>query len=303
MRSRISIFAILAVVGMLATMVACGGGGGGEESVTYNGESDPAVFDTTTAVALAEELTLGAVHGEDFGGLGLVVIEALVAGGSTSPLALDASAEPLAYSCENGSFMGSESGTASGRACGDFDTGDLDYLSATFTNFSNVVGQVFDGELVVDVGATFVNIIFRDFSFEDSALVEDLFLDGIMTASQTGSIYSMSINLFVEDFGDGLGLWLHDLVLQVEDLGTSTVFTINGRIYDILEGYLDVETITALEFDDGVDYPKAGEVKYTGADGSSFRIVVQAGDFMGYVDLDGDGGEDWQTPTPRPWTF
>ena len=34
MRSRISIFAILAVVGMLATMVACGGGGGGEESVT-----------------------------------------------------------------------------------------------------------------------------------------------------------------------------------------------------------------------------------------------------------------------------
>jgi hypothetical protein len=132
-------------------------------------------------------------------------------------------------------------------------------------------------------------------------LGEDLFLDGIMTASQDGTNSSISFNLFVDGL-EGLGIWLNNLVLQVEDLGASSVFTINGRIYDTLEGYLDVETITALEFDDGVDYPKAGEIKYTGAGGSSFWIVAEASGFMVYVDVDGDGVEDWQTPTVRPWT-
>ncbi len=299
-RIRYVMLALL-LTGSFSVSVGCGGGS--SEKVNYSGVNDPAVFDTTKAVVLAEELTLDMIHSEDMGGLGLVVVDALAAGGNPAAASLDVSAQPLAYSCESASFSGSISGTASGRACGDFEQGDLDYINANFTNFSNVPGQLFQGGFSVEVGTTSVHVEFRDFSLKDGDLGMDLFLDGTMTVHDPGSVYSVSFDLFVDNLLEGRGLYLNGLDLTVEDLGSSLLFTMSGRIYDTVEGYLDVETLTPVEIDIGSDYPKAGEVRFTGANGSSFRIVAEVGGFMVYVDVDGDGAEDWQTPTPRSWTF
>jgi hypothetical protein len=270
----------LLLTGSLSVSIGCGGGS--SEKVNYSGVNSPAVFDTTKAVMLAEELTLDMIHSEDMGGLGLVVVDALAAGGDPAAASLDVSAQPLAYSCESASFSGSISGTASGRACGDFEQGDLDFINADFINFSNVPGQLFQGGFSVEVGTTSFSVGFRDFSLKDGDLGVDLFLDGTMTINDPGSVYSVSFDLFVDNLLEGRGLYLNGFDLTVEDLGSSLLFT---------------------EIDIGSDYPKAGEVRFTGANGSSFRIVAEVGGFMVYVDEDGDGVEDWQTPASRSWTY
>ena len=72
MRTWISTFLILNMAAMLATMVACGGGGGGStslnESVNYSGETLPAVIDTTSAVQLALDSTIGTQDADEYGG-------------------------------------------------------------------------------------------------------------------------------------------------------------------------------------------------------------------------------------------
>jgi hypothetical protein len=134
-----------------------------------------------------------------------------------------------------------------------------------------VPGQLFQGGFSVEVGTTSVHVEFRDFSLKDGDLGMDLFLDGTMTVQDPGSVYSVSFDLFVDNLLEGRGLYLNGLDLTVEDLGSSLLFTMSGRIYDTVEGCLDVETLTPVEMDIGSDYPKSGEVRFTGANGSSFR--------------------------------
>jgi len=69
------VIALMLTTGMF-TVLGCGGGGGGgggeislNESVNYSGETLPAVIDTTSAVQLALDATIGTKDADGYGGL------------------------------------------------------------------------------------------------------------------------------------------------------------------------------------------------------------------------------------------
>jgi hypothetical protein len=83
-------FCLLTAFAMAFSFMACGGGGGGSDAVTYGGNSDPAVADTTTTVPLAQS-GLRAVTGL------FPTVQVLFPGGEeAAPAAASLSAEPLA---------------------------------------------------------------------------------------------------------------------------------------------------------------------------------------------------------------
>ena len=324
MRKVISIFAVLAVVAVLGTMVACGGGGASSESVNYTGENTPAILDTTGSVQLAREAVLDTMEGEslvdpDMFPLALassdaldrfldpdvaagILINALTGEPAASPMVVQA--EPLGYRCISGSESGFEGvGSVRGRICGDYNEAEetfdsVDYLEGTFINYSDDGVEYFQGTMIIDLRSGDLRMIMRDFSFDDG--IDELFLDGIVSFTESGAVTSVRFNMFIL-FNDE-GVWFNDLVLAEEDLVTYITSSINGRIYDFVDGYIDFVTIEELVTNDGDFYPSEGIIKLTGANGVSITLeVVDETGFMVYVDLDGDGSSDWQTSSPQPW--
>lgn len=323
MRNRISISVVLMVAVMFGTMIACGGGGG-SESVNYTGETMPSVLDTTGAVELARGAVLDTMESDslvdpdlfplalpDSNALDMfldpdvaagILLNALTREPAASPMA--ATAEPLAYRCISGSEPGADgSGSVSGRICGDYDAQEdvfntVDYLQGTFTNYTQDLEGYFHGTMIIDYRSGDLRMIFRDFSFEDS--LDELFLDGMVSFMESGSSASVSFNMFI--LVNGEGVWFNNLVMIEEDFGTYITSSINGRIYDFVDGYIDFVTLEDFVVDEGDIYPSDGTIKITGANGVSITLeVVDANGFMVYVDVDGDGESDWQTSSPQPW--
>jgi len=321
MKMRWTIIISLTAALMMATMLACGGGGGGD-SVNYTGETMAAVIDTTDPVNLARDALFGAMEGDlsidpdelfplavagsdtlkgllDPDVAAGIMINALTGEPASSPLAVKA--DPLTYQCFNDSANGLY-GTVSGRICGDFDGEDftsVDYLRATFRDYSEDGVTFFDGTMELDARVNGVmSLKFSDVSLVDD--VDDLFLDGRAVFTETLTSASIDFNIFI--LINGEGVWYNNLVLVEEDFVTYITDSIDGRVYDILKGYIDFETIEDLVIQDGDIYPSEGIVKLTGADGASIRLeVVDNTGFMVYVDVDGDGIDDWQTAAPQPW--
>lgn len=324
MKNRISIFAVLVMVGMLGTMVACGGGGGGSsESVDYSGVTIPAVLDTTLSTQAAAVMAWGIVedaqNGEDYADSGIMPLASsssvtlnnmldpdratqflysvlpipAPAGGSAQPLSV--TAVPLVYQCiDIPSTAGSDSGFVSGRICGDFDgnvLNSLDYIRATFTDFSDDGVVFMDGTMILEFTGSNFEFVFRDFNFWDG--VEDFSLDGSLSVTTSPPVTTVRYNISLFDNVLDEGGWLNNLtIVETVYTGYSTM-TINGRIFDYYDGYFDIETIDPLDYDDGAAYPKNGTIKITGANGVSITL-----DFTGYgvcnisIDVDGDGADD-----------
>ena len=324
MRNRITILAVLAVVGMLGTMVACGGGGGsGSESVAYNGTSSPSVIDTTMNTQAVALMAWGVVEdaqsGEDYADSGILPLATdssvtlnrmldpdratqflydvlpIVGPGGGSAQPLSETAVSLVYDCMNiPSTGGSDSGFVSGRICGDF-TGNvlnsIDYIRANFDNFSNDGIEFMDGTMILEMTASSLELIFRDLNFWDG--VEDFYLDGSVSVIDEPPVTTASYNIFLYDNMLDEGGWLNNLTIVETDYTGYYTVSIDGRVFDFYEGYFDIETIEPLDYDDGAVFPKNGTVKITGAGGVSITL-----DFTGYgvcnisIDVDGDGGDD-----------
>lgn len=322
MKMRWTIITSLTVALMMATMVACGGGGGGD-SVSYTGETMAAVIDTTDSVDFARDALFGAMEGDlsidpdelfplavagsdtlkgllDPDVVAGIMINALTGEPASSPLAVKT--DPLAYQCFNESGSGTYGGTASGRICGDYDGEtftSIDYIRATFHDYSEDGVTFLDGTMELDVRVEGrMALFFNHMSLDDD--VDELYLDGRVVFTETPTSASIDFNIFI--LINGEGIWYNNLVLVEEDFFTYITDSIDGRVYDILKGYIDLETIEDLVIQDGDIYPSEGIVKLTGADGASIRLeVVDNTGFMIYVDVDGDGIDDWKTATPQPW--
>ena len=326
MKSRISIFAVLAVVVMLGTMVACGGGGGSSsESVSYTGETMPSVLDTTGAVELARSTVLDTMEGDTYVDPNLfplalsspdvldrfldpdivagILINALTGEPAASHMAVQV--EPLGYRCMSGSETGFEGqGSVRGRICGDFNESEqvfdtMDYLEGTFINYSTDGDDNFRGTMIIDMRSGDLRMIMRDFRFADG-FGDELILDGMVSFTESGAVTSVRFNMFIL-FNDE-GVWFNNLVMAETDFVSYITASINGRIYDFVDGYIDFVTVEDLVVDSGDIYPSNGTIKLTGANGVSITLeVVDETGFMVYVDLDGDGSSDWQTSSPQPW--
>lgn len=316
MRKLSMLVILLMVTAGIFTVFGCGGGGTSSESISYTGVTSPAYLDTTISAVEAWEIIQAATSGESYANTGFIPLVAVsdnltvrdlldpgraqeflmgVLGKEPIPVVLAASAVPLDHTCSSGEDSG-DTGTVKGTICGEWDGSQytsIDYLSATFYNFSVNGSPTFDGAMILALTGGSIELTFRDMSMDDG--VDDIFIDGVVSVEDSGSVVTVYFNVFI--LVDGVsseGIWINDMTIV--ETGYSGYFhnSIDGRIYDVLEGYVDIETIEELEFDDGALYPKNGTIKLTGAGGVSITI-----DFTAYavvdiaVDTDGDGTDDW----------
>jgi len=313
MRKRDSIPVLLAVAAILSAMVACGGGGGTSESVNYTGVTMPAVIDTTSAVDVALNATLGAMDEYDSAPVPLG-LDADVAGGflqlasnpgkafdfaerfrsvGSGADLLDVSAQPLAKYCDSGREDGI-SGYMTGEIC--IDTGNPDWLKLdiTFVDYNDGVVYI-DGRFII-VGTEYDHtIIFRDLVTESA--VEDSYIDGWVdyTEDTLGQVVTITYNLAVIDAYNGEAFWLDDYVI-VADYGNDEV-TLSGNFYDFNDGYVTLTTETVLDWDltmdefDGLiwaDHPTGGTVKLTGSQGYWISITFTTTGYYIQVNYTGD---------------
>ncbi len=317
------VMALMLTTGMFTVLGCGGGGGGGPESVAYDGVTSPSVIDTTQSTGAAAMMAWNVVEdaqsGEGYVNPGIMplasdssptlnkmldpdgatqflyeALEIAVPAGESAQ-SLSETAVTLAYQCiDMPSTAGSVSGYVSGRICGDFTGSELDsidYIKATFDNFSDDGVEYMAGTMILDMNGSSLNMIFRDFNFWDG--VEDFYLDGSVSFTDSPPVTTVSYNVFMFDNVLDEGGWLNNLTI-VETLYTGYyTVTVNGRVFDYYDGHYDIETIEPLDYDDGAAYPKNGTVKITGADGVSITL-----DFTAYgvcnisIDVDGDGGDD-----------
>jgi len=281
---------------MLGTMVACGGGGGGgglNESVNYTGETLPAFIDTTSAVQLALDATIGTNDADGYGGGSFLSVpgngtggldlarnpgQALSLlrgfmddGGSAQPLG--ASVEPLSVECMSVfSSTGSVGGTMTMRICAD----PVEYYGSRYWMSMTLIFDEYDngsdyqdGELAVQ--GTFdetigpegdldgpVTVIFRDLVTNDSFSGEDSYIDGWAIYTKGTNTVSITYNMNIIDSASGDACWMDDYTILVDHVNDEV--TLSGRFYDAVAGYVDLTTETVLSWN--VNMSAEGELTW-----------------------------------------
>lgn len=303
---------------MLATMVACGGGGGGStsinESVNYTGATLPAVIDTTSAVQLALDATVGS---QDAGGYGGGIFQSLTQSGSTdaagglnlaknpgaavnlvrglmngggSVQPLSVSAEPLSVQCQSMVLdTGSVGGSMSMQICADpaeyYGTRYWIRVTIIFDEYDNGTSYQ-DGELAVQgifdetIGPDGdfdgpATVIFRDLITDMSLSSEDSYIDGWAVYTKGTSTISINYNMCIIDSNLGKAYWLDDYSIVIDHVNDEV--TLSGRFYDSAAGYVDLTTESVLSWN--VDIDAYGEL-----------VWVEDHPTAGTVKLTGDSG-------------
>ncbi|UCG39200.1 MAG: hypothetical protein JSV00_02905 [bacterium] len=340
---------VLSVALGMGLVMGCGGGGGGgggSESVNYDGSQDPAVIDTTSAVALAKN-SVEFMNSDPSGGSGPLAVEGGAFTGMVkdpsraveyalgyfrnskndgSVQSLSASVEPLAVMCQSGFWgTGSAGGEIWLEICGDPAEmqGTVYFLSIGFDFRDYDDGtEYLDGELVVqgiydedaDGGeGDFVDdirVIFRDLTTLSAS--EDSYIDGWVDYDESAGVYTITYNLFLVDNDAQDAVWLSNYTYVMND--NDDTVTVNGRLYDYDDGYVDVTTETplawAMHYDVGLDelvfddtYPTGGLIRLTGAGGAwieiEFRDNAGTPELQVTVDVDNEPTDDplweWQS--------
>jgi hypothetical protein len=119
--------------------------------------------------------------------------------------------------------------------------------------------------------------------------------DGIDTFRGSGSItvaFGVSESVLIDmDFasGDGTTYRVSNLELAATATTGGENFSVTGRVYHPVHGYVDISTPVALLVETGQTFPSSGELVVTGAGDSKARLIPQSPtDFAIEVDVDGD---------------
>lgn len=302
-------WATFAVVAAGLALAACSGGGGGEAGVIYTGVTTPATVTDANAVALTTTAYQGGNSGGSFAFVGVTTDpaagtnSALARGVTVSRVLNDAvraarfnprpspqvavgATQSVSGSLDDGNC----GGTASFSGTANDVTGEF-HATFTFSGWCN------DGVTVsgrVSAAGTFdVNAqALMELEFSFTVLTVS---DGTDTFRGSGSItvsFGVSESLIINmDYasGDGTTFRASNLALTATPTTGGESFTVVGRVYHPIHGYVDVSTPVALVVETGQTFPSSGELVATGAGDSKAKLTaLSPTQFQIDVDVDGD---------------
>lgn len=302
----------------LAT-AGCGGGGGGGASRTlaYEGNTDPAVITAANATRLLGAVVSGGAWSGEFvigvrgasagtrlpGPLRLprllngITGHARVDGSDPGHLPLAVRINEVEPCFPEGSSAASGSIRFSGTVSDADGTGTI---TITFDNCTDGDSYI-DGVVVWRIDETALSadeplIIDMTFTFQRVTLISpefDIQLGGTMREITTPLEDTQTLDIVLRDRPTGRMQKTQDFVI-VSTPGMAPFFaseTVSGRLYDSIDGYIDITTPQALTYEQfESEFPASGQLLLTGAAGARLRAtVVPDAIILIALDLDGDG--------------
>ncbi|MDH3219194.1 MAG: right-handed parallel beta-helix repeat-containing protein [Gammaproteobacteria bacterium] len=322
---------IVYLVGILG--IVASGGGGGSASISYAGNTDPAVISRTNAARLVGNIFIGrTIVGSGSGGAARIDTSidtssrgiglAQIPGRLTRKLrnAMQSSPDFVSRSttvrartdvdetepCDNNDGSIRITGFIEDNGTG---TLTLDFINCRDGN------EILDGKITVRVNAfDFGFFLPTDavYSFTVLSLSSSTY-----SASIDGSVHSqISLSTQTEQLtvdrlvarNNATGEMIM-IANQVSVVVFDSIFapsslseTITGRIYDSTHGYVDFATIAPIIFSSITqDYPDGGQVLLTGSLNSAIRVIVIS-DTHSLLDLDLDGDSAFEIAVTLSWT-
>ena len=316
---RGSLLAVVYLLGILG--IAASGGDDGPTSISYSGNTNPAVISRSNAARLVGNVLIGqTIVGSSSGGAakGVTSIDTTAQGiglaqfpnrlvqmvrntMKSSPVLLSRSIALQARTdldetetCDNNAGSLRITGFIEDNGTG---TLTLDYINCREGE------ETLDGTVTAQINAfDFVFSIPTDaiYNFEILTITSST-----INASLSGSIYSKistgteTEQLIVDELiarnnvtDEMLMIRNHVSVIDYDNIFSPSSFseTITGRIYDSTHGYVDFSTIVAIKFGSITqEYPDSGQLLLTGSLNSGIRITVISNTHTSFdLDLDGD---------------
>lgn len=282
----------------ISLTLACGGGGGGAagSSTTYKGK--------TTAVGLSSgnaEVMVSAVM-DGNGGTGSVGDVSSKPQGSSHMSSfshrflrsLRSKSLRMAPVAIQDREFGSVSGTLDFSGSIDNVTG-FGYLDMTYDNFNDNEGYTYTGRGRVTVPADNRVVITMDDLTVVSSDEESVIGDGTMDITYEGTSFTTIYDILMTQVSSGNQIMWENLteVSTFSNTQYTGAFssTLNGRIYESSLGYVDITTLSALEFTGVGDTSPGigGSFILEGSNGSKSRLTSLGGSAFIEIDEDGDG--------------
>jgi hypothetical protein len=319
----------LCLAGMLA---ACGGGGGGgggsgsaggsggDTPLTYMGKTTAAVIATTNAAFLTANIVGGADTSNAFtsaaagtGGDGVTELEkrltravrAKVSPSGTSSRGLRA--DPIAPEtdpCDGGNGTVQISGDISPSG-----PGTLNFVwSNCLTGDSTLNGSA---SVRVDAFDPTFGILDGTFNFVRVSVISPAASGTVSGAlrlqvNPAGNSETTTSSLVSLDAGGRMtkadSLVVVDVFSNISDPNSSSVETITGRLFDSVEGFVDIATTTPLAFATQAQlFASSGQIVLTGNNNGHVRAVAVSSNLV-ELDLDLDGDNTFESTAFLKWT-
>jgi hypothetical protein len=295
---------------MALALAACSGDdGGGEAGVTYTGATTQATVTDANAAALTTTAYQGGNSGGSFALVGVMTdssagVKGAAARGATLSRVLTDAVKAARFNPHSSSQAavgatqsvsgeldpGNCGGTASFSGTANDVTGEI-RASFTFSSWCNddvtVSGRV-TASGQIDVSTE--SLLELEFSF--SVLTVS---DGTDTFRGRGSVtvsFGDPASILVDmDFAasDGTVFRASNLDLTATATTNGENFSVTGRVFHPVHGYVDISTPVALLVETGQAFPSSGELVVTGAAGSKAKLTaLSPTQFQIEVDQDGD---------------
>lgn len=110
-------------------------------------------------------------------------------------------------------------------------------------------------------------------------------LAGSMSSRINGVSRSVSMSVVLTDNATARTYWVRDYALVI----TGTTLTLNGTYYDPIHGYVIISTVTPLTVSSADATPTAGQLLFTGLNGTRARLTFTASGYIVEVDTAGNG--------------
>lgn len=168
----------------------------------------------------------------------------------------------------------------------------------TFSDYCNdgttINGRArFDGRMNMDTGEFFE----AHFSF-DNLSGGGLTLDGDIEIDFSLSPNIMTINAYGQDPSSGKIYWIRDYSVAIEENTGFVQIEMTGMFYHPDYGYVTLSTTVPFTLYDGDEWPTAGTLVVTGANGSKAKITaIDNVNCVVEADIDGDDSYEWDSGT------
>lgn len=286
---------ILAIVAGLWLMAGCGGGGGGgSQGPVYNGVATPAVVTSSNAKALSVDAYSGAQMSAAVAGT------AKLAGSSDGQGLLTSAAFALTDSVTNAvaasrplaktvaataavqNTIPGYSGSLSYNISADTVTGAFSG-TITFSQFREMAtSPLIDGSIDFSgvynqSTSTFSSMTINIKSITATSGSRSFTLSGSESSSISGTTQTLTLSVLLTDNQTGRTYWAKDYVIT---LTGSTSLTVSGTYYDPIHGSVVISTTATLTVSAPDAMPTAGQLLFTGANGTMARLTFNS---TGYI--------------------